>query len=247
MINILSVEKPSLYELTHFGILGMHWGVHKNHAEVGHSNLKRAKTANMDKWGKDAQHNILYVTGYSGSGKSTTARQLADNKTNVIHLDPYFEKMDKNVAASIQDKEFNLYLDKHFPEYKTIASPKRGEKLSKTWFTKVDTLMGHTEKFAAKQFHKNKKVIVEGVQLNDDTTYSDKKFFKDKPLVITGTNPTTSFFRASKRDGRSMIMSVASAKEYVKWYSITNKNLNTLSNYAGARRGEEWVTTYLSR
>lgn len=232
--------------LKHYGVLGMHWGKHKTPTAVGYKNLKSARTANLDKWGKDPQHNILYVTGYSGSGKSTTARQLADGKTNVIHLDPYFEKMDKNVALSIQDKDFNKYLEKNFPEYKTIANPAKGEKLSKTWFAKVDTLMQHTEKFAAKQFHKNQKVIVEGVQLNDDTTYSDKKFFKDKPLVITGTNPATSFFRASKRDGRSMIMSVASAKEYVKWYSNTNENLNTLANYANARVGEDWVKKYLS-
>ena len=232
--------------LKHFGILGMHWGRHKTSLTDGHENLKGARTANLDKWGKDPQHNILYVTGYSGSGKSTTARQLADDKTHVIHLDPYFEKMDKNVASSIQDKDFNKYLEKNFPEYKTIANPVKSERRSKEWFAKIDTLMEHTEKFAAKQFFKNKKVIVEGVQLNDETTYPNKDFFKDKPLVITGTNAVTSFIRAYKRDGKSMITSLQAAKEYVQWYSNTNKKLNTLSNYANAKVGAEWVTTYLS-
>lgn len=231
--------------LAHYGVLGMHWGVHKTPIKDGHKTLMSAKSANMDTWGKDSKHNILYVTGYSGSGKSTVARQLADAKTNVIHLDPYFEKMDKNVSASIQDKEFNAFLNKNFPEYKTIANPAKGERHSKEWWAKVDTFMDKTEKFAAKQFYKKQKVIVEGVQLQDSTTYPDKSFFKDKPLIITGTNPITSFLRASKRDGRSVITSFQSGKEYAQWYADTYKNLNILSKHANAKVGSEWVKKYL--
>ena len=232
--------------LIHYGILGMRWGHHKTYTKSDHKSLKQAETANMEKWGKDPRHNILYITGYSGSGKSTMARQLADSKTNVIHLDPYFEKMDKNVTASIQDKEFNSFLEKHFPEYKTIVNPSKEERHSKEWWAKVDNLMTQTEKFAANQFPKNKKVIVEGVQLQDSTTYPNKNFFKDKPIVIMGTNPLTSFFRASKRDGHSTITSIKSAKEYTQWYFNTYKNLNVLSAQTNTKVGEKWINNYLS-
>lgn len=232
--------------ITHYGVLGMRWGVHRSPKRNDYKNLRNAKTANMESWGKDPTHNILYVTGYSGSGKSTMAKQLADPKTNVIHLDPYFEKMDKNVAANIQDKEFGLFLEKNFPEYRTIAKAVKPERHSKEWWIKVDTLMEQTEKFAAKQFYDNKKVIVEGVQLHDATTYPDKKFFNDKPLIITGTNPITSFFRATKRDGFSNKVSVQSAKEYTQWYINTYKNLNNLSKQAKTKVGSEWVKNYLS-
>ena len=232
--------------LQHYGILGMRWGQHKTITNLDYKGLKNAKTANLKKWGKDPQHNILYITGYSGSGKSTIARQLADSKTNVIHLDPYFEKMDKNVKASIQDKEFNLFLQKHFPEYETIANPSKEERHSKEWWAKVDNLMFQTETFATNQFSKNKKVIVEGVQLQDSTTYPNKNFFKDKPIIIMGTNPLTSFFRASKRDGRSTMASIQSAKEYTQWYFNTYKNLNVLSEHVNTKAGEEWINNYLS-
>lgn len=232
--------------LTHYGVLGMRWGVHKLPIKNKHKNLKGAKIANMESWGKDPNHNILYITGYSGSGKSTMARQLADSKTNVIHLDSYFEKMDKNVAASIHDKEFGLFLEKNFPEYKTISNAVKPERHSKEWWVKVDALMEQTEKFASKQFYKNKKVIVEGVQLHDEITYPDKNFFKDKPLIIMGTNALTSFFRASERDGRSNLTSLQSAKEYTQWYINTYKSLNRLSKHADAKVGSELVKQYLS-
>lgn len=231
--------------LCHYGILGMKWGVRRTKEELGHQILAKSKTSNLDSWGKDSKHNILYVTGVSGSGKSTAAQSLADKNTNVIHLDPYFEKMDKNVAESIQDKEFNNFLKNNFPEYTKISNPPEGERHSKQWWEKVDKLMEQTEKFSAQQFEKKKKVIVEGVQLNDKTTYPDKSFFKDKPLVITGTGSLTSFFRASQRDGKSFLTSIKSAKEYIKWYQNTNISLDALAKIANAERGRKWVDDYL--
>ena len=231
--------------LTHYGVPGMRWGVRKTEAQLGKDTLAKSKTSNMDQWGKDPQHNILYVTGYSGSGKSTVARSLADKNTNVIHLDSFFEKPDKNVLSSLQDKEFKDFLKQNFSDHNKISKLGDMSNQSKEKWKLVDAFMDQTERFAAQQFTKGKKVIVEGVQLSDDTTYPNKSFFKDKPLVITGTNAIQSFLRANERDGRTTITSLQSAKEYVQWYTNMNKSLNTLANTTNAKRGEDWVKSYI--
>ena len=73
---------PNLY-IAHHGIKGQRWGVQNGPPyplDAGHDyskaenrkmteeNLKTAEIRNMEKFGKDEDHNILYVTGASGSG-----------------------------------------------------------------------------------------------------------------------------------------------------------------------------------
>ena len=84
--------------LVHHGIKGQRWGVRRYQnpdgtytaaglARLGRQNLQKARTANLDKWGSDEKHNIVYIAGYSGSGKSTTALSLSRPGDKVIHLD----------------------------------------------------------------------------------------------------------------------------------------------------------------
>lgn len=44
---------------------------------------------NVDKFGKDPNHNVLYIVGLSGSGKTYTAERLADSDTDIVNLDEY--------------------------------------------------------------------------------------------------------------------------------------------------------------
>ncbi len=76
--------------LRHHGILGMKWGVRRTPEQLGH---KRVKSGNLNKFGTK-NHNALFVTGISGSGKSTFSQKLASRTdSEVIHLDSYFEKV----------------------------------------------------------------------------------------------------------------------------------------------------------
>lgn len=130
---------------------------------------------NTDSWGRNKDTNILFISGGSGTGKTSKALEYSSPATDVIHLDMYFDYDNKKY----QSKEFNKYLKKHFPEYKSLYSKDEnfGKNLEK--FEKV------LEDYGAYQYGKGKKVVVEGVQLLDDTLYPDKSYFDDKPTIKT--------------------------------------------------------------
>lgn len=145
--------------------------------------------ANLNKWGTDAKHNVLYIAGLSGSGKSTFASMYADQNTDIIHLDAYFD------YGSPMNKAFDAFLKSRnlkapYYDYDRWEVEKTLEKFEKA-----------LEDFGTEQFSKNRKVIVEGVQLMDDTVRPDKNFFKTKCLVVLDTDAKTSCRRAAKRDG----------------------------------------------
>ena len=186
--------------LIHQGVKGMKWGVRKNNSK---SSYKQSyKTGNLDKFGTKG-HNILFVTGLSGSGKSTFSLDLA-KKTNseIIHLDTYFEK--RGVG---NNKQFNKFLDSHGVNKSTMFKPD-----GKLEYSISDKVLPLLKKY-------NKKVIVEGVQLMD-TTLSDntRGFLKNEPCISLMTSKTISINRAENRDG-----SYGDPKELIAKYERTSK------------------------
>lgn len=183
--------------LMHFGIKGMHWGIRRTPEELGHMKIpNNAEFKNLSKFGKDPKHNVCYIMGVSGSGKSTVARQNSKN-ANVIHLDAYIDG-----RGAPKSKEFNLFLQKHGMNHDDISKGLHKNNQDPTIWAKVDEFSDLIDKFGEQQYKKKKRVIVEGVQLMDDTMRPDKSYFKDKPYVVLNTSALSSTIRANQRDSK---------------------------------------------
>lgn len=191
--------------LAHHGIKGQHWGIRNGPPYP----LSRARTRtkvnarefNLDRWRKDKDHNILYVTGMSGSGKSTIAKQMGGKNTDVIHLDIYLEQVGEDTKKQLQNKALNAYLDKQNIPFRKLNDGSFSNPASKERFKLIDDFTAATERFGQLQYKRGRGVIMEGVQLSDQTMYPVKDDLKGKPMIILKTGAVQSTFRAARRDG----------------------------------------------
>lgn len=157
--------------------------------------LKTAKKENVEKWGKTQDSNTLFIKGISGSGKSTVANSYRDGKTDIIHLDLYTEK--QNQGSKDRNPNFDAYLKKKRFDVRGITTDVKDIKKR---FRNMDVFAKHIQDFSKQQYSNNRRVVAEGVQLNDDTIFADKDFFNDKPTITLRINKSVADKRAKERD-----------------------------------------------
>ena len=156
--------------------------------------LRESKANLYELWGKDRDHNVLYITGYSGSGKSKVTERLKDSNTVVIHLDVYFDEY-INPNAGGKSKYFDEYLEDH--DIPAPNSLNEREKSDMNVYRKFEKAI---EDFGKLQFDEGRKVIVEGTQILDGIINPDKSFYKNKCIIILQTSQSQSKANAAKRD-----------------------------------------------
>lgn len=175
---------------------------------------------NIDKLGTSSKNNILYITGLSGSGKSTYAEKYKKPK-ECVHLDGYFEQ-DTESAQNLNLNEFLKENDFDISKMRKDGEPNK-EKRWKNIDKFAEELL---PKYAEKKYSEGKIVIAEGVQLLDDTMYPNKTYFKDKPIVILNTNQSVAMYRAIARD--NIKTDAQDMAERLEWYSFFNTKINEL-------------------
>lgn len=210
--------------LQHHGIKGQRWGVRNGPPypinKIRPKSIKaKAKSYkptsnrpytdyNLDKWGRTEDTNILYVTGISGSGKSTVAKDMATkNDAELIDLDLYTFKT-TNKYNDKMSSSFNDFLDSKVPNWRSLQSDayavltktdRRSKLPAGKWF---DTLESALVDYGKSEYG-NKKVIAEGVQVLDETLfYNNKKALRNKPLIVMDTSVEDSILSRSVRDNK---------------------------------------------
>lgn len=173
--------------------------------EFGAPLFREARKQNLEKFGKDENYNILYIGGVSGSGKSTLALFLKKNNDIVIHLDSYFERKNLEEARSNRNNEFNNFLLEKGFDVSKLESNDLFTSDIKEYFTNVDKFSKLSEEFGKYQYRKGKRVIMEGVQVSDETLYADRHFYDKKPVIYLTTDLKISRQRAKERDMKHFV------------------------------------------
>ena len=196
----------------------------------GIETLKSSKTANLEKWGKDCKHNTCYVTGHAGSGKTTVALSIKRPKDILIQLDSYSQ------INNIKNTAFDNYLDETVKNWRKIASATcTGENetimlCGEEYWDIVNEFRKALELYSENEFMKDRRVIVEGIQILDNWLYPCISCYIGKPIIILTTDIFTSMQRVAIRD----TMESEDMIGYLNWYMDTEKRLNDLIRVTSA-------------
>ena len=175
---------------------------------------------NFDKF-KDGKTNICFVTGLSGSGKSTEAEKLAkEYNAEWIELDIFEHcKSFSDSGLKQADQVFYDYLSNHKDIWNKLKNNElHGNDLNNEIIKFVKYCIGWCLK------HKENKWIIEGVQI---FSFVDPKEIKSYPIVFIRASMLKSILQRWKRNGDGKIKLWKELKnefpQLLSWYIDNEK------------------------
>jgi len=181
---------------------------------------------NVEKFPK--QSNILFITGLSGSGKSSMAAKLA-KKYDAVNIEiDLLEHNDIIFDKNTTNDEGNLIIKDYMEKYHHGAHKFKISNNEKAWAKEVERFLKYCIDIAKK--NKDKIYILEGIQLMDIPDSID--IIKPYPIIVVNTSMIKSMWRAYKREECGFLeymksfKSIAGLKEYIDWYLSMEKQKN---------------------
>ena len=192
---------------------------------------------NKDKF-DSGEINLCFITGFSGSGKSTMANEMEKSGVEKYELDDIvfqFNFSDDNL------KEYGGMINsffngpgKKYRAVKGIDDLKTDKEADDYQADICIDFIDYAKKYASS--HKDKKFVVEGVEIFG--AYIDKiESLKDYAIYIKGTSLFNSYIRSAKRDSqdaetdfgkfKSFMKMIASSSRF-KQYLTANTRLNKI-------------------
>lgn len=175
---------------------------------------------NINSWKRSPGKNILYVTGLSGSGKTTIGEKMerSQDHTYIFELDGIEYNYDSS-NMNILDK-----VKEEYPEYDHAVSVQfTHEKYTRRERAKIiQTAIDIAIKIMEKDYQNL--YIVEGTQIYQ---FIDPSKLKNKPIIILGTSMMTSAYRRAKRSfekGRP-------PEYFIKLFQYYLKEMNPLHSF----------------
>lgn len=150
---------------------------------------------NMNKWKREKDHNILLITGLSGSGKTSTSYEIANSKkAEVFQLD-WLDSLD-NITDYPKDAP-NYGLKEYIKDNSSIKELNWGDDNYEKIIIDTFKLI---KKFA--NLNTDKLFIIEGFQIYNK--FNKSYITADTPIIVKGTSAVVSMLRRINRDGKSM-------------------------------------------
>ena len=213
----------------------------KGGSSMNESNIINQKDIyyNKDKF-DSGEINLCFITGHSGSGKSTMARSMQNSKVEHYELD------DLNQNYKFTDENLKEYGDLIYSFFKGPGKKYRYHSYEdmQNCTNPLDDSGDEFDKCVNRDFikyamkyansHKNTKFVIEGIWLY---FFFKPEELKDYAVYIKGTSRILSAFRAAKRDSKD-----ADNKTKRFLYSIKG-TISTLYNKY-SREGEKLINKY---
>lgn len=193
---------------------------------------------NKDKF-DSGEINLCFITGLSGSGKSTMGRDMQSHGVENYELDDLWIVADRFTFDDLKkygDLIYSYFTGEGKKFYKTLKEVKDEQIPSSEYEDKMFPGFVHYAMKYAK-VHNDRKFVLNGVWLYNEKWFTPDEF-KDYAFYIKGTSMIISHIRASKRDSKDAGSEFKQRLDFIKrvtrewkWEIIDERSIRKFRKY----------------